>query len=375
MQALHIFMLVIAFFLFVDALPHAKPKIHTIPLKKRLINSRRLGRRATQNVKVQQQQPDIAYFGEISFGDEESAQKFDIQFDTGSADLFVISIDCNSPACEQKLKYDQNKDKDFKPLEKNFKANYDRGSASGVSGTTTIEIDGGFLVDDQEFGLVNNLSDDFGRDEYDGIMGMALSSASENNQITPITKLINSNLLSAPQFSFMLGRNADNKESELTIGGSNPARYDVNSVTWSDLVDNNRGHWLIPLDDCIVNNQELGFQNRNGNIDTGTTLIIVPLADARAIYGKMQDVMERDNGHFYLPCESQNVVGLKFKGVTWNIDIRDLLIKDGDECYGAIIGDDDTGSDTEWVIGDTFLKNVYSIFDQGKLQVGFGKLL
>ncbi|CAG8500675.1 19689_t:CDS:2, partial [Racocetra fulgida] len=299
MQTLHIFMLVIAFFLFVDALPHAKPKIHTIPLKKKLINRQR----AVQNVALEQQSPDLAYFGEIAFGDEDSAQKFDIQFDTGSADFWVVSIDCNSPACEEKLKYDQNIDIDFVSLDKNFNAAYDEGSASGVSGTTTIEIAGGFLVENQEFGLANILSDDFERDEFE---------------------------------------DADKKESELTIGGSNPSRYDSNSVTWSNLVDNNQGHWLIPLDDCIVNGQELGFQNRNGNIDTGTTLIIAPIADARAIYGKMQNVMERDNGRFYLPCDSQDVIGLRFNGATWNIDVRDLKIEDGDECYGAITGDDDT---------------------------------
>ncbi|CAG8450458.1 5571_t:CDS:2 [Cetraspora pellucida] len=306
-------------------------------------------RRASQNVKVDQQPPDIAYFGEIAFGDEDSAQKFDLIFDTRSAHLFVISTDCNSPACQEKLKYDQNNDKDFKPLNKNFKVQYDKGSASGVSGTTTIEIGGGFLVDNQEFGLVNILSDEFEIDEFEGMMGIALSSASENDQLTPITNLINNNALTAPQFSFMLGR-----------------------ITWSDLADNNKGHWLIPLDDCIVNDQESGFQNINGNIVTGTTLIHVPIDVTRTIYSKMQDVMERDNGRFYLFCDSKNVIGLKFKGLTWNIDVRDLLIKDGDECYGAIIGDN---NDAQWVICDTFLKNVYSIFDQGTLQVGFGKLL
>lgn len=33
-----------------------------------------------------------------------------------------------------------------------------------------------------------------------------------------------------------------------------------------------------------------------------------------------------------------------------------------------------SGSDTEWHIGSAFLKNVYTIFDQGNRQVGFAEL-
>jgi hypothetical protein len=33
-----------------------------------------------------------------------------------------------------------------------------------------------------------------------------------------------------------------------------------------------------------------------------------------------------------------------------------------------------SGSDTTWIIGIPFLKNVYSIFDQGEFRVGFATL-
>ncbi|CAG8505286.1 5952_t:CDS:2 [Ambispora leptoticha] len=369
MHALHIFTLAIAVFLIVDALPYEQSKVYTIPLKKKTITRRRALRRDVGNVEVSQQPPDIAYFGEVTFGD---TQTFDIQFDTGSADFFVTSIDCNSPACEVKNKYDPNEDASFVDIDKTFSVDYDRGSASGqTSGTTSIKI-GDFTVEAQEFGLADTLSDDFTRDEYDGIMGMALSSASENGQLTPITNLINNNNLDQPQFAFKLGRDADGTESELTIGGINQARLN-GQLTWSNLADNNRGHWLIPLDDCFVDGQALNFQGRNANIDTGTTLMIVPIADARQIYAQITEAEEQDNGRFSLPCENENIIGLRINGVTWNMDFRDFVTEDGDECFGAIEGDD-TGSDTEWVVGAAFLKNVYSVFDQGNLQVGFGQL-
>lgn len=152
-------------------------------------------------------------------------------FDTGSADLFVIGDECDSPACSRKLKYNSFLDDSYKAIERPFHVEYVGDAfAKGSCATTDIEI-GSLSVKTQDFGLVDTISDNFADLTLVGIMGMALSSASENNQLIPITKLINSNAFSAPQFSFMLGRNADNKESELTIGKSNPNRYDINSVT------------------------------------------------------------------------------------------------------------------------------------------------
>lgn len=341
MHALYIFTLAVAVFLCVDALPYKQSNVanvHTIPLKKKSITRRSLrstiSKRVVENVEVDQQ-GDIAYFAEMTFGN----QRFDIQLDTGSADLFVTSIDCNVPACDVKNKYDQNDDDDFVSLDKNFRAEYDEGIASGTSGTTTLEI-GDLTIEAQEFGLANMLSDDFARDEFDGVMGMSLSAASENNQLTPITRLIQNNALDLPQFAIMLGRGEDDGDSELTIGGTNQARF-TGDITWTGLVENNRGHWIIPLDDCIVNEQPSNFQDRNLNVDTGTSVIIVPIADARTIYDAIADSEEQDDGRFSLPCDSGDVISMRVNGVTWGMDPIDFIIEDGDdECFGAIEGGD-----------------------------------
>src|SRR2546421_730355 len=81
-----------------------------------------------------------------------------------------------------------------------------------------------------------------------------------NNQVTLISNLLNdgNNAFDAKQFSFKLGRHADGAESELTIGGTNPARFS-GALTWSGLSDNNGGSWIIPVDDIIVNGQPLNF--------------------------------------------------------------------------------------------------------------------
>ncbi|CAG8544642.1 4530_t:CDS:2 [Funneliformis mosseae] len=80
-QALHVFMLVIAIFLFVEALPHVRSKLFTL-------------------------------------GDD---QNFDVLFDT---DSFVVSIDCLTPIRTEKNQYDSRKDNLFEDLGRNFQVNY-----------------------------------------------------------------------------------------------------------------------------------------------------------------------------------------------------------------------------------------------------------
>jgi hypothetical protein len=136
----------------------------------------------------------------------------------------------------------------------------------------------------------------------------------------------------------MHGRDADKTPSELTIGGSNPARYDANSLTWTNLVDNNQGFWDIPLDDCFVGDQPLGFQDRVGTIDTGSGSIIMPPADAKTLYDKIPDSEAIEKGFYSIPCSTNVEIGLRFNGVTWKMDHRDFILKVKDNCFGSIQG-------------------------------------
>ena len=257
MKTLLVFMLAIAVLLFVDALPYvpSKPSKITIPLKKKSITSRRsrkLDRRLSESLRINQQEPDLAYYGELTFGHTSGGgegQSFNIQFDTGSADLWVMSVACNSPACQEKDSlYDRNLDGDFQDLNGNFGIKYqDGGEVKGISASTNVNI--GDYSSRQDFGYVETVNEIFEDSPFNGIMGMALNVVSENNQVTLMSNLFNdeSNGFDAKQFSFMLGRDADDAVSELTIGGTNKARYD-GVLNWSDLSDDNRGYWAIPVD-------------------------------------------------------------------------------------------------------------------------------
>ncbi|RIB27019.1 aspartic peptidase domain-containing protein [Gigaspora rosea] len=371
MRALHIFTFAIAIFLYVDALPYDKPKVHTIPLKLRSITRRRISKRAKVSMPLKH---DKGYYGQITFGTG-TPQNFDILFDTGSGALFVMGKNCGSPACNNKPKYDPDVDRSFNLIEKgDFEIDYASGlEIRGDSGKTTIVI-AGISVEAQKFGVADKVSDNYDR-PLEGVMGMELIDISGNQQITPITNLINNKQLDKPQFSFLLGREADQSPSELTIGGSNPDRYHAHTLTFVKLVDDNKGQWEIPIDDLAINGEGTDLEDRTGFIDTGTERIVMPPDDAHKFYfNYIDDAEDNGDGTYKLDCNATYKVALVFKGVAWKIDPRDFTVElDKDICIGAIIYDDNV-PELKWVIGSAFLRNVYTIFDQGNRKIGFAQL-
>ncbi|CAG8767234.1 18169_t:CDS:1 [Dentiscutata erythropus] len=119
---------------------------------------------------VSEEQLDVAYYGQITFGTG-TPQNFDIQFDTGLGDLFVLSKDCNSESCQNdNPKYDSSLDTAFSPIDgKNFSVEYADGTdVSGDSAKTTIVL-AGISLEQQEFGVVTEVSDNFEHPYGDGI--------------------------------------------------------------------------------------------------------------------------------------------------------------------------------------------------------------
>jgi len=120
-------------------------------------------------------------------------------------------------------------------------------------------------------------------------------------------------------------------------------------------------------------------------IDSGTTLIGGPSADVQAFWQGVQgsSPVEGMQGFFSFPCNTQLEVTISFGGTAWPINSADMNLGQvpgaSDQCMGGIF-DVSTGADIgngngpDWIVGDTFLKNVYSVFRQSPPSVGFAQL-
>uniref|UniRef100_A0A1D1Z659 Aspartic-type endopeptidase ctsD n=1 Tax=Anthurium amnicola TaxID=1678845 RepID=A0A1D1Z659_9ARAE len=312
---------------------------------------------------------DIGYFGPISVG----GQTFNVIFDTGSSDLWVPGPKCKDVACTQHTVFDPTKSKTFSTDNQPFSIQYGTGSVSGTIATEDVSI-AGLPIKQQTFGLTTTESQEFAGSEFDGILGMALDQLSSQGAVTPFSSLVKQGVVQQPLFGFFLGREKDNTQGQLTLGGTDNSLF-KGDISFNKLVSN-QGFWEIAMDDAAVDGKPLGFQKKTAIIDTGTTLLIAPPADAAAIHAQIPG-SQQDGDNFAVPCDTKSIVALTFGGKNFEISTKDLaripIPGQSNLCVSGISGGVIGGPD-QWLVGDTFLKNVYSVFDVEKLAVGFAPI-
>ncbi|OJA14050.1 hypothetical protein AZE42_05215 [Rhizopogon vesiculosus] len=117
-------------------------------------------------------------------------------------------------------------------------------------------------------------------------------------------------------------------------------------------------------------------------IDTGTTLIAAPTFVIAGIWAQVPGSMALKGnytGLYAFPCNTSITVSMSFGGTDWGISPVDMNVGTvtSDMCAGAIFDAgalNDGGFSDMWIVGDTFLKNVYSVFRAEPPAVGFAQL-
>jgi len=108
-------------------------------------------------------------------------------------------------------------------------------------------------------------------------------------------------------------------------------------------------------------------------IDTGASLILAPFQDALTLHLLIPGA-ETNGEHFSVPCGTKSKIHFTFSNVTYSIPPKDYIGEAisgrGDLCITLITGTQIFDKGT-WLVGDVFLKNVYSVFDVDNTRVGF----
>jgi hypothetical protein len=231
------------------------------------------------------------------------------------------------------------------------------------------------------FGVATGETDDFSGDKtkFDGIMGLAQSTLSEQNTLTPSESLAKAGLIQEAIVSFKISRLADQKnDGEVTFGGLDTTKFDQNTLVTVKNV-NQKGVWEGAIDAVSVDGNDLGLNGRTAILDTGTTLMVLPQADAQVIHKSIPGAKDIGNGAFSVPCTTNSSVALTFGQQLFNIDPRDIAFlpldqnnPTGDCASGISAGQ--VGGANEWLVGDVFLKNAYFSTNVGKNTIQLAKL-
>lgn len=237
----------------------------------------------------------------------------------------------------------------------------------------------------------------------DGILGLAYPAIAAD-YVTPVfDTMISQKLVSQPIFGVFLDSNPGDRESAIDFGEClhfyfarllstqyvhfallailNTNDFCEYFLTWSHLgtIDSSKfsgslqyepvqsqDYWTVKLTEFSVNGNDVsGCKNGGGSgcsaiVDTGTSLIIGP---TEAVNNLNINVDPGCSGIDQLPT-----ITIKMKKLTFKLPPKYYVIKYEGQCAFGIQGADGLPF---WILGDTFIRAYYTLFDRGQNQIGF----
>jgi hypothetical protein len=344
-------------------------------LRKKAIDSDQVGELGAFDV-----QNDLMYLAEVGIGTP--AQTVQLDFDTGSADLWVWSTKLPHSILSQWPNHNvfnsSNSGTFHKQLGSTFKIEYADGSfASGTVGTDNVSI-GGLVVENQAVEIANQMSDQFASGAGDGLLGLAfkeINTVKPRPVNTPVDNMIeqadipkSSELFTAKLGSWRDADEPDKGASFYTFGFIDQATVQASGEQiYYTPVDKSRGFWMFDSASATVNGQTISRAGNKAIADTGTTLALVDDNTCQSIYDAIPGATydRQSQGYIYptsttvdqLPAVSFAVGGKQF--IVQKEDLGFAEAKPG-YLYGGIQSRGDMDLD---ILGDTFLKGIYAVGD------------
>ncbi|KAK8100235.1 hypothetical protein PG999_010609 [Apiospora kogelbergensis] len=336
-----------------------------------------------------------AYLAEISIGTSAEPQKVEVLLDTGSFELWV-NPDCQKSyeprICGVFGQYDPTKSSTSKNLQQPYQIQYGSGSTSGTYYMDDIFFSGAKITA-QQFGVAN-MSDAV----WFGIMGLARGRGNGFiNYNTIVDSIAAQGYANSRLFSMDLGpqgQPAGFTNGQIVFGGVDTSKFDGTLIQM--LTDPNEPHYTVYLNNLDIRvptateKVPVVIFPRPGRfsliVDSGTTLSLLPKYIVDALAAQFPGAVSDGHGGYTVPCayQQQNgTVAFSLSAtsaggrsvpaspiITVNVPYSEFIWNaGGDFCYLGAWADDSIGV---YILGDTFLRGAYVVFDQdtGALYMG-----
>lgn len=315
------------------------------------------------------------YFGVVEIGTP--PQSFEVIFDTGSSNLWVPKVGCSHcglPFISHKSKYDDSKSSTYEADGADFEIMYGSGSVKGFFGKDDVTLAQDIVINEVEFAEVTDaggLGIAYSIGKFDGILGLGFSSISVGGVPTVFEEAIKQNKVDQPIFAFYLG---DNQPGELTFGGYDSSKFegDLKYVKLEAAT-----YWEITLDS--VKAGDYSKDSDDGKItaiiDSGTSLITGPKVEIKklaAAVGATANIM----GEFTIDCakvpDMPDIV-FTIGGTEYTIPGPKTVIQAQGTCLFAFMGLDIPDPGPQWILGDVFMRQYYTVFNYHDQTIGFAK--
>ena len=310
---------------------------------------------------------DSSYLSPVTIG----STTVNLDFDTGSADLWVFS---SLQASTQLSGHDYYK-VDPSKVKSGYSWRISYGDGSGASGKVYADkvTVGGVTATSQAVEAATSVSAQFSQDrDTDGLLGLAFSSIntiSPNPQTTWFDTVKSS--LAKPLFAVNLKYHA---AGTYDFGYIDSKKY-TGPITYVN-VDDSQGFWGFSASGYAVGSSTATRRSISGIVDTGTTLVYIDSAIARAYYAQVSGAkVSNSDGGYVFPCSAKLPdFSITVGGVAQTIPGKfiNYAPASGSLCFGGIQTNEGVGLN---IFGDIFLKSKYVIHDvsTGTPRLGFAQ--
>jgi len=313
---------------------------------------------------------DAQYYGPVAIGTPE--QKFEVVYDTGSANLWVPAHNC-SLSCWFHPKFQPTQSSTYQANGTVFFIEYGSGPVNGYEGDDTVTL-GEYSIKNQVFAQITNasgLGEAFLVSKFGGIMGLGWPAISVTHATPVFFNLIEQFPNVPKKFSFYLPDTSGNKGT-FTIGGADKSRY-TGDLKTIQLI--NQTYWETHMDSFYLGNDKIHGKARVV-LDSGTSTLTAPVSIASMIAKKL-NATELLPGRWTVSCFALGGlpdIKINMAGAEWVLSAKDYTINDEDvECLLGIMGIDIPVQDGGpiWIMGDIFMRKVYTVFDVENSSLSF----
>ncbi|KAJ9131018.1 Secreted aspartic proteinase [Pleurostoma richardsiae] len=317
---------------------------------------------------------DSEYNCEVMIGDP--AQVLNLNFDTGSSDLWVFSSELASDQSSGHNLYEPADSETSEYLSgESWSISYGDGStSSGDVYADTVQI-GSVAVTSQAVEAAKEVSDSFVSDTgSDGILGLAFSTlnqVSPTRQSTWLENAINDGDLWSELFTAHL---LHNKDGWYNFGYIDDSQH-TGTIGYAD-VDESWGYWKFTIPGFTVGYKPYNATSITAIADTGTSLLLLPDGVVQAYYSCVTGAAYDSSwGGWTFPCSSALPIltfTIDSSGTNFTVPGNYMnyapLDSAGTTCYGGLQSDTGIGFS---IFGDVVLKAAFVVFDYGNMQMGF----
>lgn len=321
-----------------------------------------------------------------------------MHIDTGSSDLWCNTASsalctANPDPCTASGTYDSSSSSTYKFLNSDFNISYvDGTAASGDYATDTLSIGGQTLSDFQfGIGLVSSSSE--------SVLGIGYTSNEiqvNRNQQSAYPNLpaamVDAGLIQSNAYSLWLN-DLNAGTGQILFGGVDTAKY-TGSLETVPIIKEYGAYYefIIALTGIGIGSNSASSTSTSSSLpapvllDSGSSLIYLPNDLTTDIFNEVNAVYNSDAGAAYVDCSLANndaSISFSFSGATISVPYSELVLNAGTSSTGqpltfqngeaACIFGIAPADDSTPVLGDTFLRSAYVVYDLSNNEISLAQ--